>query len=145
MPASNFLEQLPIEFFLCGYKVRISRADGLIRMGISDKPISVSTRKDWEKLAISASPNRIREFLTFYLKTPVGPSVLTFGPFSDINRRRCHIVTLTLAAWRSRNGTKDKAGVRLLPKSHKKSQLGGGVVPGVVPRRLEHTSFFEPQ
>ncbi|MEX2138498.1 MAG: hypothetical protein WD894_04510 [Pirellulales bacterium] len=59
---------------------------------------------------VDATRDEVRQFLRFYVKTQIGPAVLTFGRHDDVNRRRLGMVNRCLTAWRMITGPRDKNG-----------------------------------
>jgi hypothetical protein len=108
-PLQCFYATLPSEFPVCGYTVCISKSES----GIA---VNVSHERDGDRMAdilgetVDATRDEVRAFLRFYLKTPIGPTILTFSQHGEINCRRLHVVNSTLEAWRTIHGPRDKHG-----------------------------------
>lgn len=108
-PLESFYASLPSEFPVCGYTVRISRSD----KGLA---VNVSQEGDGDRMAdilgdsVEATRDEVRAFLRFYLKTQIGPTILTFSQHGEINCHRLHVINMSLEAWRKISGPRDKSG-----------------------------------
>lgn len=114
MPSRNpslesFYATLPSEFPVCGYTVRLACTDGGISIKVSQVRNGDMQPDIWTE-PVDATRDEVRQFLRFYVKTQIGPAVLTFGRHDDVNRRRLGMVNRCLTAWRMITGPRDKNG-----------------------------------
>jgi hypothetical protein len=107
----NFVRNLPLETFALGQVIRLRERPGN-RVGVK-----VSPDPDAEAHGcpghLAASTDEVRALVAYYLKTPVGPRVLTMGDNQLVNLYRLHVFRAALDAWRHLIGPRDKSG-RLL-------------------------------
>jgi hypothetical protein len=106
---AKFYATLPVSFPVCGYTVRIERHDNSLSIHVSQEQIG-ERLPDIFGRTISATREEVRQFLHFYIKSAVGPSMFTFGRSGYRNRIRLQTVNESLDAWRAINGKRDKHG-----------------------------------
>jgi hypothetical protein len=105
---AKFYASLPVQFPVCGYMVSIERCEHLI--------INVSQQRDGENVpdilwrTIEATRDEVRNFLNFYIRTPVGPAVFTFRKDGYNHESRIRAINYALNEWRKINGPRDAKG-----------------------------------
>ena len=132
---AEFVSALPTTFPLFGHAVTIyRRSDGDVALKVDQHSLSESVLAKSRETGVTTYENgkaktekRLYEpelakldkhgikqlfgdFFKFFLRTPIGPMVLIFGPSEWVNLSSCELISKAFRAWRSVNGPRDKHG-----------------------------------